>query len=283
MALLFLPLLRIVGAFMMAVGFLAAVSGTYLLLGEGAPGRIIYLYGLGFALLAIGLWLRSKGGEGDLVGVEPGEIESDFRIAVAYGLGAHSPPLVTALAGAAAAAAVVLVVALLGFVSPRALFVALTLFGVYGSLIALLKRAALRRGAFVARSGKRYGAHRRVNLVFVPAIVVAWLIAATPEASGAIILLIALVLLSWIGAPFHHLWEVFHVAALTLLYGERSKQAIEWGLREWIRYVRPSDRVRDLSYDPEAKRLVVEGEFRDAEEFARAVRRLEFVSGVVTR
>lgn len=86
-----LPLLRIAGSFAMALGFLAAASGTYLLLGEGSFGHIAYLYGLGFGLLATGLRLRSKGGDGDLVGVEPGAIAHDFRIAVAYGLGAHAP------------------------------------------------------------------------------------------------------------------------------------------------------------------------------------------------
>ena len=280
---MFLPLLRIFGAFAMAVGFMACVGGTYLLLGGGTSGRILYLYGIGAGLLAVGYWMRTKGGEGDLVGVEPGEIEHDFRIAIAYGLGAHAPAAVTALAGAAAAAAVVLFVALLGFVSPDAFLSALLLFGAYGAVLALLKKAALRRGAFVVRNGKRYGAHRRVSVYVVPAIVIAWLVAAAPEVNGAIVLIVALVLLAWIGGPFHHLWEVFHIAALVLFYGEHSKRTTEWGLAEWLRYVRPSDSVRSLEYDPEAKRLVVEGEIRDPQELARAVGRLDFVSQVVTR
>jgi len=279
----FLPLLRIFGAFVVAVGFLACVGGTYLLLGSGTSGRIVYLYGIGAGLLALGYWLRAHGGEGDLVGVEPDEIEHDFRIAVAYGLGAHAPGAVTALAGAGASAAVVLFVALLGFISPGAFAWALLLFGAYGALLALLKKAALRRGAFVVRNGKRYGAHRRVSVYVVPAMVIAWLVATAPEVNGAIVLAVALILLAWIGGPFHHLWEVFHTAALVLYYGEHSKQTTEWGLAEWLRYVRPADSVRSLEYDPEAKRLVVEGEIRDAQEFSRVVGRLDFVSDVVTR
>lgn len=280
---MFLPLFRIAGAFLIAIGFLACVGGTYVALGGGSSGRILYLYAIGAGLLAGGYWMRAAGSEGDLVGVEPGEIEHDFRIAIAYGLGAHAPPAAVAGAGAAAAAAVVLVVALLGFISPGAFVWALLLFGAYGAVLGLLKRAALRRGAFVVRNGKRYGAHRRVSVYVVPAIVIAWLVATAPEVNGAIVLIVALVLLAWIGGPFHHLWEVFHIAALVLLYGEHSKRTTEWGLIEWFRYVRPADSVRSLEYDPESKRLAVEGEIRDPDEFARAVGRLDFVSGVITR
>lgn len=38
-----------------------------------------------------------------------------------------------------------------------------------------------------------------------------------------------------------------------------------------------------LRYDPETKRLVVEGEIGDSQEFTRELRRLDLVSEVVTR
>ena len=278
---MFAPLFRIFSAFLITVGFLAGSTGAYALIFQGNEARFGTLMAVALVLVLSGYRIRSYAGELDLVALNPGDIANHFVIPKALGLGANADPWVTAGAGAIAGAAVVIIVGLAGFVTQRALFPAIVVFAVYGALLAVVKRRALRRGGLIQnREGTYYGAHLRMSQYAVPCIVVLWLVFSAPEANPLTVGIIAAGLFFWIGKVFHYVWDVSHTALLALYYGEHSAKAIEWGLREWLVRSRRDLELKEVGYDPERAEARIVGRFYRPEELERDMRRLDFLKSV---
>lgn len=276
---MFRPILRGLSTFVMVIGFVAGCTGTYALIFQNNAARFGLLMLLCLAAVIGGLKMREGTGEVNLVGFTTDELAAHFEIAFALGLGANAAKGKSVLAGSVAAVAVVLALALIGWISARNLWLALLLAAAYGGLLAAVKGRALRQNAFVVKNGRRYGAHRRLNVILIPAVTVVWIVLSAPEADPAILGIIALGLFWWIGSAFHHVWELLHTTILALLYGEKNPEAIRWGLVEWLEHTRADVRVEELHYDPSGE-VRVHGEFGNPAELRRELGRLDFVTSV---
>lgn len=274
------PIFRIVGSFLIVLALLAGVSGFY---------RLIFGFDLiRFAILAVqavvyvyvGLRVREWAGKLNLVSVRPEEIAHHFEVSKAFALGRRASPLLAALTGAGASAVIVLSVGMLGFVSLPAVASATGLFALYGALLALIKRRSLARGVLRRHADGYVGAHRRISVVAVPAIVVTWIALTGPESNPMLMAIIALGLFFWIGQLYHHLWEVLHTALLVLVYGEHRPQTVEWALVEWLRYTRKDATVEAVEYEASSNRVTVHGRFERPEELRSDLLKLDFVERV---
>lgn len=276
----FAPLFRILSLFLVGIGLLAATTGAYSLIFRADFGRFVTLMLIGIAVGLVGYRLRLRSGELDYVVMRPDAIANHFEIAKALGLGANASRAVTATAGALAGATIVAAVGLAGFITPGALLAAVILFAFYGAVLALVKKEALRRGALVKSGDGYYGSYRRVSQYVVPVIVVTWLIASAPEANPVTLGLIVIGLLFWVGKAFHYVWEVTHIAILTLIYGEHRPQTIEWGLYQWLRLSRRDVDLISVTFHPEYAEAEVVGRFYRPAELEREMRRLDFLKSV---
>lgn len=276
---MFKPILRGLSTFVMVIGFVAGCTGTYALLFQDNLARFGALMTLCLAAVLGGLKMREGTGDVNLVGFTTDELAAHFEIAFALGLGANAAKGRSVFAGMVAAGVIVLALALIGWISARSLWLALLLAAAYGGLLAVIKGRALRQDAFVVKNGRRYGAYRRLNVVLVPAITVVWTVLSAPEADPAILGIIVLGLLWWIGAAFHHAWELLHTTILALLYGEKNPEAIRWGLIEWLEHTRADVKVQEVHYDPSGQ-VRVHGEFANPAELRRELSRLDFVTAV---
>lgn len=277
---MFAPLFRILSLFMVGIGLLAATTGAYSLVFRADFGRFVTLTVVGIAVGLVGYRMRLRAGDLDYVVMRPEAIANNFEIAKALGLGANAAPAVTALAGGLAGAAIIAAVGLAGFITPGALLAAVALFAAYGAVLALIKRRALRRGALIKSGDGYYGSYRRVSQIVVPVIVVTWLIASAPEANPVTLGLIVIGLLFWVGKAFHHVWDVTHIAILTLVYGEHRPQTIEWGLYQWLRHSRRDVELVSVAFHPEKAEAEIVGRFFRPTEVEREMRKLDFLKSV---
>lgn len=273
------PIFRSLSTFVFVIGFLAGSTGAYALFFQGDPLRFGILLGVALIFIIAALKMREATEELNLVAISPEDMVHQFEISVALGLGARASASKTALAGTGAAALIVIAVALAGWITDRAFLLSLVIISVYGGLLALAKQRALAQGAFSIKDGKRFGAHRRLSVVVIPAITVVWLVLSAPEADPLILAIIALGLLWWIGAAFHRAWELVHTTILVLLYGEKNPQTIRWGLIEWLKYTRADARVRAVEF-VSGGQVTLHGEFDNPDELRRDLLRLDFVNNV---
>lgn len=273
------PIFRSLSTFVFVIGFFAGCSGAYALIFQNAPSRFAVMMGIGVVAVIAALKMREASGELNLVALTPEDMAHQFEISLALGMGAHAPAGATALAGAAAAALIVIAIAFLGWLTPSAFVVALVLFAVYGAVLALIKKNTLQKGALIVKDGKRFGAHRRLSLIFIPVLIVVWLAASAPEIDPVIMGIIILGLLWWTGAAFHRAWELLHTTFLVLMFKEKSPRSIRWGLQEWLRYTRSEARARQVAFDDDGS-VTLYGEFDNPDELRRELLRLDFITRV---
>lgn len=244
----------------MALSIAALSSAAPAVYGRGGLIQAIFPFVAGLGLLAGGVRCNRLGGGTDFVGVRPEAFASDFHIAMGYGIAAHAAPWAAAVSGALAAAAPVVAVRLLGLAATGASFgLALALFMAYGAALGLLKRRALLNGDFIHIDGRRYGAYRRLSVFGVPVIVAAWILISGWALDPFTILLIAGVLLWWIGMAFHWLWEILQTALLALVYRPETPRTIEWGLDAWLRHGPYEIQLNEAVYAPESKEARIAG------------------------
>lgn len=272
---MFATLFRGLSAFVVAIGFLYGVTAVYALIFEGNPVRFAVYFPAGLVIVVAGIKMRERGHSRRIVGVQPEEIASDFAVAKAIGLGAHAPAGISAAAGALAGALIVLAVGVAGFVTVRALPVAVAVFALLGAALALAKRKGLAEGRFYVKGGRRYGPQRRLSRILVPLLAVVWLVLSAPEADPVILALFAAGTLWWIGLAFDYAWDVLHIALLALFLGEYAPRTVEWGVMEWARHTRADARVSEVSFKDGD--LVLKGEFEKPDEFLQELRKLDFV------
>lgn len=264
----------------MFISLLAGTSGVYRLVFTADVIPFIILIAQSVIYVYIGLRIRESAGGLNLVSVRPEEIASHFEIPKAFGLGRHATIPITFCAGAAASAAIIVLTGLLGFITARALLLAIAVFALYGGLLALAKRRWLRKGKLRRQQDGYVAAHRRISVIAVPTIVVVWAVATLPEANPGLLAVIMLGLLFWIGQLYHHLWEVLHTGLLALFYGENDTKTIEWGLMEWLRYTRRDVEAIAVDYDPQEERVRVIGHFTRPDDLRSDLLRLDFIKRV---
>ena len=131
---MFAPLFRILSAFLVGIGLLARDDGG---LRPRLPGgdlvRFVILMAVAVGLALAGYKIREHAGELDLVTMRPEDPANNFEIPKALGLGANVAAADERSAGGLAVAAIIGGLGLTGFITPRALLVAMLLFASYGA------------------------------------------------------------------------------------------------------------------------------------------------------